>query len=163
MSDVFVGLGSNIEPLYHLREALQALETQFGLLRCSYVYQSPAYGFEGADFLNLVVTFPSSVGAEAVDAVLSAIEHAGGRVRGAEGFMARTLDLDLLAYGACVLPELRLPREDILRYPFVLAPLAELAPEFRHPATGVVMADAWRSLASTGPALKRLGRLRDLD
>lgn len=162
MPEVFVGFGSNIEPLLHLRDALNALRERFGELSCSSVYRSPPYGFVGDDFLNLVGVFLSDAGPEAVEAVLTSIEHAGGRIRSGARFTARTLDLDLLAYGACVVPALRLPRDDILRYPFVLAPLAELAPNFCHPVTGALAADAWDSAAASGPALRCLGRLEDL-
>ena len=94
--------------------------------------------------------------------MLTRIEDAGGRVRSEARFAARSLDLDLLAYGACVAPELRLPREDILRYPFVLAPLAEIAPGFRHPVAGVHAIDAWEAMAASHPELCRLGRLQDV-
>jgi 2-amino-4-hydroxy-6-hydroxymethyldihydropteridine diphosphokinase len=104
-----------------------------------------------------VVAFSSDAGPEAIDELLSAIEHAGGRVsRGG----SRTLDLDLLICGAAVDAGRRLPREDVLRYPFVLAPLAELAPALRHPVTGMAIGDAWRLLAATEPPLTRLGPLQ---
>jgi 2-amino-4-hydroxy-6-hydroxymethyldihydropteridine diphosphokinase len=157
MAEVFVGLGSNIDPEKNLGAAIPALTAGLGRLRCSDVYRSPAFGFEGPDFLNLVVAFSSDAGPEAIDELLSAIEHAGGRVsRGG----SRTLDLDLLICGAAVDAGRRLPREDVLRYPFVLAPLAELAPALRHPVTGMAIGDAWRLLAATEPPLTRLGPLQ---
>lgn len=162
MPEVFIGFGSNIEPLGHLRSALAALHEHFGEIECSSVFRSPAYGFDGDDFLNLVGVLSSDAGPEAVEAVLTGIEDAGGRVRSQARFAARSLDLDLLAYGACVAPKLRLPREDILRYPFVLAPLAELAPSFRHPVVGVRAIDAWEVASTAHPELRSLGRLQDV-
>ena len=73
------------------------------------------------------------------------IEDACGRVRGAEKFSPRSLDIDLLLYDDQVIdsPPLRIPRSDILEYAFVLRPLAELAPGIKHPVTGRTLADHW--------------------
>jgi 2-amino-4-hydroxy-6-hydroxymethyldihydropteridine diphosphokinase len=158
MSDdvsVYVGVGSNIQPARHVRLALDALRETFGALRVSPVYQCPPVGFDGADFYNLVVAFHTDRDVRAVDAALDAIELAGGRDRSAPRFAPRTLDLDLLLYGDCVMdePGLHLPRDEILRYPFVLKPLAELAGELRHPVTGRSMAEHWRDFAGDAESL----------
>ena len=155
MPEVFVGVGSNIEPEVNLRVALDELERRFAPLLVSSVYRSRAFGFDGDDFLNLVVGFGTPLAAVDVDAELSAIEYAGGRVRAAERFGPRTLDLDLLLYGRCADPALRLPRDDVRAYPFVLGPLAEIAPDLVHPIHGDRMADAWA--ATRGRSLERVG------
>lgn len=158
MPEVFVGCGSNLAPEDNLRRALTALEREFGQLTVSGVYESPAYGFDGPDFLNLVVGFTSAAGADAIEAVLSRLENDGGR--GAARSGSRTLDLDLLLYGCRVDAARRLPRADILRYPFVLAPLAEIAPELVHPLTGQRMAAAWADGLTAGlVTMTRRGRL----
>lgn len=161
MPEVFVGLGSNIEPERHLRAALRSLTQEFGPLRESPVYRSPAFGMQGPDFLNLVVAFDTDRAAEDVERVLTALEADSGRVR-SDLIASRTLDLDLLIYGGAVAPERRLPREDVLRYPFVLGPLHDLAPQLRHPVTGEPIAVAWKRLATAGYELVRLGRVADL-
>jgi 2-amino-4-hydroxy-6-hydroxymethyldihydropteridine diphosphokinase len=150
MVEVFVGFGSNVEPETHLGEAHAELTRQFGSLRCSSVYRSPAFGFEGDDFLNLVGGFESELGPDAIDDILSRTEYAGGRSRGPVRFAPRTLDLDLLIYGPTVDPSRRLPREDVLFYPFVLAPLAEIVPGLRHPVTGQTLREAWLSMDAAG-------------
>jgi len=158
MIDVYVGLGSNIEPADNLRRAIDTLGGHFGGLRCSSVYESPPYGFSGDDFLNLVTVFSTTLAAETIEEILSSIEHAGGRQRhGRSG--PRTLDLDLLLYGMRVNPDQRLPRDDVLRYPFVLAPLAELAPDLTHPVTACAIGAAWQRMAVEQPALQCLGKL----
>ena len=68
----------------------------------------------------------------------------------------RSLDLDLLLYGERVDPVQRLPRDDVLKYPFALAPLAELAAGLIHPVTGGAIGEAWRSMAEARPPLQRL-------
>jgi 2-amino-4-hydroxy-6-hydroxymethyldihydropteridine diphosphokinase len=162
MSDVYVGLGSNMRPAYHLRQAVDRLGERFGRLRCSPVYQSPPYGFTGADFLNLVVMFASGLPPGQIEPVLSAVEYAGGRPQEQQRSGSRTLDLDLLLYGARVDPSQRLPRADVLLYPFVLAPLSELAPDLVHPVTGVTIRDAWRSMRDRRPSLRCRGAIESL-
>jgi len=158
MPEAFVGCGSNIEPARHLAWALDALEQRFGPLRRSGVYQSAAFGFDGPDFLNLVVSFETEASAATVEAVLSELENARGRGRD-DRSGSRTLDLDLLLYGERVDPALRLPRIDILRYPFVLVPLAELAPQRRHPLTGMEFA----ALRDTAGAAQEAAGLKLID
>lgn len=158
MPEAFVGLGSNVEPVTNLRWVLQELKSHFGPLRCSSVYRSPAFGFEGPDFLNLVVGFDVETGVEAVQATLSALENARGRDSdGRAG--SRSIDLDLLIFGLRVDAANRLPRDDILRYPFVLAPLAELAPALRHPVTGETVAHTWDRWSASVGTLTVVGEL----
>ena len=159
MADVYVGVGSNIEPERHLKLAVAALEERFGGLRRSDVFRSPAFGFSGDDFLNMIVAFATPANPDEVEHVLSDIEYEGGRARRAPRFSSRTLDLDLLLYGAMVDAARRVPRDDVRRYPFVLAPLADLAPDLPHPLTGRTMRQEWRSMSACGPSLVRLGDL----
>ncbi|HEU4616729.1 MAG TPA: 2-amino-4-hydroxy-6-hydroxymethyldihydropteridine diphosphokinase [Gammaproteobacteria bacterium] len=159
MPEVYVGVGSNIDAEAHLKLAVRSLEDRFGRLCCSDVFRSPSFGFEGEDFLNMVVGFSTPDGPDRVEQILSAIEYAGGRTREAARYVPRTLDLDLLLYGAMVDPRRRLPREDVLRYPFVLGPLADLAPALPHPVSGVTLGAAWRAMAARPVALERLGSL----
>jgi len=158
MPEVFVGLGSNIEPEFHLRWAIAELERRFGKLAVSDVYRSPAFGFEGPEFLNMVVGFSTRESVDDVEAVLSALENARGRETGPRSG-SRTLDLDLLLYGERVDAARRLPRADVLCYPFVLAPLAGIAPALRHPVTGIDAAAAWAGISTRHPELVRVGLL----
>lgn len=161
MHRVYVGVGSNIEPEKHLRGAIERLELEFGLLQCSSVYQSPAFGFSGPNFLNVVVQFGHDAGPLAVAAILAAIERDFGRPI-YDRRQSRPLDLDLLLYGSSVNAELRLPRVDTLRYPFVLGPLRDLAPDLRHPVTGTVIADAWQEMLRGGAQLTSIGQVTDI-
>jgi 2-amino-4-hydroxy-6-hydroxymethyldihydropteridine diphosphokinase len=152
----FVSAGSNIEPGRHLRMALRELDRRFGPLVVSSVYRNKAEGFEGEDFLNLVVGFTTTERPEAIVAELERLHEMAGRVRGPDAFASRTLDLDLLLYGDEVSVELRLPRPDITRYSFVLGPLAELAPQLRHPITGETMKSLWECFDRSSHPLQRL-------
>jgi 2-amino-4-hydroxy-6-hydroxymethyldihydropteridine diphosphokinase len=108
----------------------------------------------------LVVAFRSAAGVAAIKETLTAIENAAGRARMEPRPAACAVDLDLLLYGQRVDAQQRLPRVDILRRAFVLAPLAEIAPQLPHPVTGQSLRSAWQSFAATAPPLTKLGELR---
>ena len=155
---VFVGAGSNIEPRKHLRAAMTELASRFDELRSSSIYQTAAVGFDGPDFLNLVASFETDLPVDEVIAELNAVEAAAGRRRTNDRFSSRTLDLDLLMYGDSVLQheDMILPREDILEYAFVLAPMAELVPDLVHPAEGITMRELWERFDQAGQSIGKL-------
>jgi 2-amino-4-hydroxy-6-hydroxymethyldihydropteridine diphosphokinase len=136
MPRVYLSLGSNIEPRRYLGAALDALAEAFGSLVLSPVYESPAVGFAGDNFLNLVAGVDTELPVGELARRLRAIEDANNRRRGAAKFRSRTLDIDILTYGDAVgvIDGVRLPRDEILRYAFVLRPLADIAPGAEHPA-----------------------------
>lgn len=147
MARVYVGVGSNIERERHIRSGVAALRERFGPLTLSRIYESEAVGFSGDNFFNLALGFDSLQGVQTVAAALRDIERAHARDRRAPRFSSRTLDLDLLLYGDLVLEQdgVRLPREEIIRYAFVLGPLAEIAGEMPHPVSGLSFSELWRT------------------
>ena len=144
MTRAWISIGSNVEPERNVREAIAALRREFGELILSPVYRTRAEGFEGDDFLNLVVGIDTDLPPAEIRDRLHRLEDRQGRVRGTEKFASRTLDLDLLTWGDLVDGELGLPRDEILKYAFVLRPLAEVALGERHPETGETYAGLWR-------------------
>jgi 2-amino-4-hydroxy-6-hydroxymethyldihydropteridine diphosphokinase len=134
----FASLGSNIDPERYLHLALQELQERYGELRSSSLYRSRAVGFEGEDFLNLVVAFDTEASPEELRSSFRLIEEQLGRRRGEAKFAPRTIDLDLILYGDQVFDrgELKIPRDEITTYAFVLWPLAEIAGEMIHPVLG---------------------------
>lgn len=149
MPEVFVGAGSNDRAEQHLARGTQMLQAAFGALRCSPVYRNPAVGFKGDDFLNFVVGFETDRPMADCMRQLRAIEDACGRDRSGPKFSPRTLDFDLLIYGDFVSgdPAIDVPRDEILKYPFVLKPLTDLAPQARHPSAGRTYAELWAEMA----------------
>ena len=163
MPVVFISLGSNIDPLNHLTEAVSALALAFEHLRVSPVYQSPAAGFNGADFLNVVVCAETTDSVEAVTATLRNIEDAAKRDRSQPKFSSRTLDLDLLLYDQMISHrgDLQLPRAEIIDQAFVLQPLADIASALPHPVAGKTMADLLSELEEREP--RQFASLQKLD
>ena len=154
-STVYVSIGSNIDPERHIRLALRQLADRFGALTTSSVYRNAPEGFEGDDFLNMVVGFTTRESPEVVLAELERLHAAAGRVRGG-ALASRTLDLDMLLYGSKVIERLRIPRPDITRYSFVLGPLAEIAPDLVHPTSGRTFARMWAEFDRERHPLERL-------
>jgi len=129
---VYLGIGSNIEPKQHIEKALSLLETSLGNISVSPIYQNPAEGFEGNDFLNLVVGFEYSGDLSGLLELLGEIEQKCGRQRQMEtGKGSRTIDLDLLMFGNLEgeYNGVELPRSDIFNRQFVWRPLLNLFEE----------------------------------
>lgn len=145
MTAVYVAAGSNVDPIKNLRRALRELSKHYSL-QFSPAYRNTAVGFEGDDFINLAVGF------ETTDSLTQVIEHlheaetACGRPRHAPKWAPRTMDLDLLLFGQLVsdVPGRKLPRPDLLKRPYMLRPLAELAPTLIHPVSGTTMEELWK-------------------
>ncbi|MEX0387035.1 2-amino-4-hydroxy-6-hydroxymethyldihydropteridine diphosphokinase [Spiribacter onubensis] len=156
MNRAYLSIGSNIEPEPHVRAAVAALHRLYGPLRISPVYQTRAVGFEGDDFYNLVVGLDTDAAAEQLAAACREIETAHGRLRTDQRFSARTLDIDLLTLGHAIRDDVPiLPRDEILKYAFVLKPLVDIAPEERHPVDGRRYADIWAQFECEG-GLRRI-------
>ena len=96
MAQVYISIGSNIEADKHIRAAVDALREHYGELVISSVYESEAVGFEGDNFLNLVVGLQTDEDVHAVAGMLHKIEDENGRLRDGPRFSSRTVDLDLL-------------------------------------------------------------------
>jgi 2-amino-4-hydroxy-6-hydroxymethyldihydropteridine diphosphokinase len=156
MASVFLGLGSNESPQKNLRLAVRELRSRYGELTLSPVYQSAAVGFDGRDFLNLVVQLQSEDTPFAICDEIELIHNLAGRVRGRDKWESRPLDIDLLLYNDLIQDErpVHVPREDIVQYSFVLRPLAEIAPDQVHPVTGKTYREHWQSFDAESQPLE---------
>ena len=154
----WLSLGSNIEPRKHIDQALYDLRSEFGELVVSPIYESKAIGCEGDNFYNMVVGIMTSLRMSQLSPRFRAIEEKNGRLRKADKFAPRTLDIDLLTYGCLEVdePGLQLPRDEITRYAFVLRPLSEVAGDEMHAPTGLTYRELWAAFDDPTQVLWRV-------
>lgn len=156
MAWVYISLGSNIDREANTRAGVRALREVYGDLILSSVYESEAVGFEGSSFYNMVIALKTNEPVHQMAQRLHRIEEDYGRERSGPKFSSRTLDLDMLLYDDLVLDEsgLQIPRDEILQRAFVLWPLAELAPDLKHPVNGKSYAQLWLDFDKSKERLK---------
>ena len=147
--EVFVAAGSNVDPFRALRTALDALAQSYGALKVSPAYRNKAVGFEGEDFVNLAVSFHTKHAPTRVRESLQRIEALCGRPPAAPKWAPRVMDLDILLFGQLISdePGLVLPRPDLVRRAYMLKPMADIAPDLRHPTLGKTMRELWDAFA----------------
>lgn len=141
---IFLLLGSNQgDPARNLALARENLEKEAGrIVAASSLYRSAAWGMEEQpDFLNQVIAIDSPLSAEDLLEKALDIERRMGRRR-VEKWGPRLIDIDLLFYGELVRdsPALQLPHPGIPDRRFTLVPLAEIAPDLRHPGLNKTVA-----------------------
>ena len=138
MKIIYLSLGSNIgDRERNLEAAVERLAGEMRILRVSPIYETEPVDYTAQRwFLNLVVEAETALFPLQLLARIHKIERALGRVR-AVPKGPRTIDIDILLYGKTVIhtAALEVPHPRIGERRFVLAPLAELAPDLRHPIT----------------------------
>jgi 2-amino-4-hydroxy-6-hydroxymethyldihydropteridine diphosphokinase len=161
VTQVFLGLGSNLEREKNIRAGLLALTDIFGGLKLSQVYESESVGFKGSNFYNLVVSLQTDLTLAELSESLKKIEDENGRVRTGPKYSPRTLDIDILTYGDFVGVEagVELPRAEITQNAFVLLPLSELAPHELHPCLKKTYAALWASYDQNAQVLWKINLL----
>jgi len=143
VSILHLNIGSNQDRRKNIRSALDQLDIFFEKIKVSSLYESPSEGFEGKDFYNVGVNVETNKNASEVLDILHKIEDSLGRNRSAPKFSSRIIDLDLVIYDDMIDEKINVPRKDILKYAFVLAPLLELNPDDIHPEKGVSYLNLW--------------------
>lgn len=156
MAQIYLSIGSNIEPELHFKRCATMLEAQFEKLRWSPVYRSNAVGMVGEDFLNAVVSAHTALSVEQLGNTLNTIETDLGRVRSANKFSSRTMDIDLLLYDDLVInnTSINLPRDEIINTAHVLVPLVDLIPNAVHPVVGKSYGSLLTELVDKNPTAK---------
>lgn len=160
----FIGVGSNLQdPLQQVKDALVALG-QVPDTRCiesSSLYRSKPMGpTDQPDYINAVVELETTLSARMLLQQLQNIEAKQGRVRGAEHWGPRTLDLDILLYNQYIIDDsgLKIPHSGMHERAFVLYPLHEIAPDLQIPGRGSLK-NMLKTLEQTMAKDKELERL----
>jgi|MEHZ01.3.fsa_nt_MEHZ010833664.1_3 2-amino-4-hydroxy-6-hydroxymethyldihydropteridine diphosphokinase len=135
---VFLGLGSNLDAQKHIDLAIGELTEIYGALRQSKRYKTAAIGFNGPDFVNMVVAFNTGHSVAEVTIEAQGVERRVGRIRESEsGTGSRAIDIDLLLFERIATKEpLPQPRTDIRDYAYAALPMADLNPDWRHALIG---------------------------
>jgi len=120
----YLSLGSNINAEANLLLAIQKLQQILGVIECSSIHQTKAEGFEGDDFLNLVMSGECELSFDDLNVKLKEIEDQSGRKRDVPKFSARTLDIDIVLQ--IDEDEILFESDEIEKYSFVSEPLKEI-------------------------------------
>ena len=157
---IYLALGSNLgDRAHHLRAALAALAPGVTVEQVSALYETaPAYVTDQPPFYNAVLRGTTALQPLALLAELKRIEATVGRRPGLR-YGPRVIDLDILLYGDVIVqtPELSIPHARLAERPFVLVPLAELAPNLIPPGQIETVATLAAQAHGTGDVLARVG------
>lgn len=151
----YIGLGSNLQqPLLQIQRALQTLQTlpESELVNHSPLYRSaPLSGNNQPDYINAVAMLRTGLTPLALLDTLQTIEQQQGRVRTAERWASRSLDLDMLLYADYCShdPHLTLPHPELYNRAFVLYPLYDCTPDLILP-NGQALAQLLQTCSAAG-------------
>lgn len=165
MNQAYLSLGSNIDKERNLLACVRLLANHGRLLAISPAYETTPVG-NPADpsFLNAAVILQTSLSAaDLKEQVLRKVEAQLGRQRTVDPNAARTIDVDISLFNdqVLVLGKRRIPDPEILLYPHVVVPLADVAPSYQHPETGETLAAIARRVQSESD--QSLVRRADVD
>lgn len=134
---IYLGIGSNLDNRqYNIEDSLERIVENVGIInKCSSYYETEPWGFETENqFLNIAVSAETDLGPEELLEAVNRIENRMGRIREGDQYTSRIIDIDILLYEDLTLntESLKIPHPLMHERKFVLAPLAEIAPDVRH-------------------------------
>ena len=151
MAKAYLSLGSNEQPEHYLQLAVNALRETFGDIILSDWVHTKAVGFDGPDFINGAAIIETDMDVYQLNDWLHALEDANSRRRDVPRFSNRTLDIDIIFFDDLILQgpgNLQIPRPE-LKHAFVLGPLAQIAPDYVNPETGVSLSAMWNFILNS--------------
>lgn len=147
----YISLGSNIQPRENLLEAMKLLRGKVTVNAFSTIWETDAVGTPGPRFLNAAAWISTPLSADDLKSkVLSQIEQTLGRVRSADKYAPRTIDLDIVVFNEQVLDE------NLWKRDFLALPLAELRPDLEQPGAGRTLNQIAQAIRSSSTAVPRL-------
>jgi 2-amino-4-hydroxy-6-hydroxymethyldihydropteridine diphosphokinase len=138
LRNIYLSIGSNLEnKLENLQKAVDFIGQKIGAIsKISSVYKTESWGFESEDFYNICLQVSTKLNPEDLLKTTQLIENYIGREeKTKKEYEARTIDIDILLFDNEIIfsPDLKVPHKEMLKRKFVLAPLAEIAPNLLHP------------------------------
>ena len=159
---IYLALGANLgDRSASLRNAVERLRDAVAVERMSSVYETePAYLLDQPRFLNMALRGRTALSPHALLAFLKRIERDIGRTTGPR-YGPRAIDLDILLYDSLALAtaDLTIPHPRMAERPFVLAPLAEIAPELVPPGWDRSIGALAKLVHGNGDVIVRKGKL----
>lgn len=153
MTSSLLGLGANLgDRARTLRAAVAALGRFLNITAVSPIYETPPmYDTDQASFLNMAVTVDTDLSPQMLLGSVKALERRLGRIPGRR-YGPRAIDIDIILFGEqkVDVEDLSIPHPGLAERGFVLVPAADIAAEWRHPATGLSVA---AMLSALGPQL----------
>ena len=145
-----IGVGSNIDPENNIKHALHLISDHATILKKASIWQTPAVGNHGPDYLNTAVLIESSYSLDDINKlVLSKIEDQLGRVRYKDKNADRTIDLDVIMHdGSCI-------DEDLWYQAHVAVPASEILPDCKNPQSGELLSQVAEELIRDSTSIRR--------
>ncbi len=147
MNQVYIAIGSNIDPIAYLRQSITLLREHTQLLATSSIYETAPQGRRHqANFLNMAVLLETDLTPEELRLqILKSIEEALGRDRQYNSrYASHTIDLDIALWNDEIITYTDKPRyiphPDVTDFAHTAVPLAEISPNYVHPKTGQTLA-----------------------
>lgn len=138
LRNIYLSIGSNLEnKLENLQKSIDFIDQKIGVVsEISSVYNTKSWGFESDDFYNICIKVATKLNPEDLLNATKGIEQIIGRKEKTNAaYKARKIDIDILLFDNEIIfsPDLIVPHKEMLNRKFVLAPLAEIAPNLLHP------------------------------
>jgi len=155
MAKVFFVIGGNLgNREWYIEETARLISERIGhITKRSGIYESEPWGLNGSiNFLNQVIIAETCLSPAAILLEISFIENSLGRIRGNDGYISRTVDIDILFYDHEVIlsPNIVIPHKSMHQRRFVLMPLVEVEPDFIHPLFSVTIRELLATCSDSG-------------
>jgi 2-amino-4-hydroxy-6-hydroxymethyldihydropteridine diphosphokinase len=144
-------LGSNIQPEIHILRAVELVSKLFPIVKKSSIWETEPIRNTGANFLNMALMIRTEQPIDEIHQKLRQIETSLGRVRTADKYASRTMDIDIIVDGTCVLDD------KLWQFAFVAVPVEQLLPDLHHPDLGWTLHEISRELKKTSRVTEKTG------